>query len=146
MRKCRVALGHVLARRLSRCANKRGFGNACECGRLLRLCVQNPSAHLVNLKTNQIPVPPEMYRTLTKCEPTDQDGSGAGPHRFSSFVTFWTGQVFDIRKGLCSFNQVDVGHLASPNWSVRIHRCCLFYFCPIPPKGRHRTIRCEGVA
>jgi SpoVK/Ycf46/Vps4 family AAA+-type ATPase len=68
MRQCGVPIARVLARRLSRGANKKGFGNARECERLLDLCVQNQSARLVKLKTNQIPITPDMYRTLTRAD------------------------------------------------------------------------------
>ena len=66
MKVCGVPIARILARRIHRGANKKGFGNACECERMLDICILNQQARLVQLKTNQVFISPDDYRLLTR--------------------------------------------------------------------------------
>jgi hypothetical protein len=68
MKICGIPIARVLARRIHRGANKKGFGNARECERVLDLCILNQQARLVQLKTNKVHITPDEYRTLTRAD------------------------------------------------------------------------------
>jgi hypothetical protein len=67
-RECGVPIARVLARRIHRGANSKGFGNGRECEKVLDSCIQTQLGRLVRLKENRIPISDTDYRTLLRVD------------------------------------------------------------------------------
>lgn len=67
-KECGVPIARVLARRIYRGANKKGFGNGRECEKVLDSCIQNQLGRLVRLKERRISISDADYRTLTRAD------------------------------------------------------------------------------
>jgi len=65
-KECGVPIARVLARRIARGANKKGFGNARECEKCLDACILNQKERHGKLLLNNIVVTEHDYRTLTR--------------------------------------------------------------------------------
>ena len=69
VRECGVPIARVLARRLHRGANKKGFGNGRECEKELDSCVQKQQGRLVRLKlSNATFISEHDYVTLSRAD------------------------------------------------------------------------------
>jgi hypothetical protein len=66
--KCGVPIALVLARRIHLGANKKGFGNAGICEKLLDQCKQNLKYRLGNLRLHGVHLTDYDYRTLTRAD------------------------------------------------------------------------------
>jgi hypothetical protein len=67
-KECGVPIARVLARRIHRGANKKGFGNGRECEKILDSCIQNQLGRLVRNKERKIFISDSDYRTLLRID------------------------------------------------------------------------------
>jgi hypothetical protein len=67
-KECGVPIARVLARRIHKSANKKGFDNARACEKILEVCIQNQQGRLRRLMEKDIPISDNDYRTLTRAD------------------------------------------------------------------------------
>lgn len=67
-KECNIAIARVLARRLARGANKKGFGNGRDCEKELEMCIEKQKERLGKMMLSKIVLTDYNYRTLTRAD------------------------------------------------------------------------------
>lgn len=113
MRECGVPIARVLARRLHKQANKKGFGNGRDCEKVIDSCLQNQDARLIRLKLAGLDLSDSDYRVITR-----SDSIGDRPH-LEDFP-----EIIEL-KSMIGLKQVkesifNIMNLALQNWDAEL--------------------------